>query len=184
MSHEMPEDFYSDTDDQPFLHCKICERELNESGVPYTIEKAFKRTEEGEDVTLFEVAICIPCAEKQAQKMSKESRKYLASVMGNQDFFEKRQNLWDNWKENWKSKCIFSDNKVKQNDEYHIVGHFQDGQLLPQQAPFMIGQEMIEKIQENLSPETKEEMDRFGDQFLGPDPTIKALMEDSHFVLV
>ena len=74
MSTRMPEDFYSDGDDKPFLNCKVCERELNGSGVPYTIEKAYKRTQEGEDVTLFEVAICIPCAEKQAQKMSKEYR--------------------------------------------------------------------------------------------------------------
>lgn len=184
MSDKMPQDFYSDTDDQPFLNCKVCEEELNGSGIPYTIEKAYKRTPEGEDVTLFEVAICISCAEKQSRKMSQESRDYLAGIMGNQDFFEKRQDLWDHWEEDWKSQCLFSGEEVKENDEYHIVGHFQDGKLLPHQAPFLIGQDMIEEIQENLSPETKEEMDRFGDQFLGPDPTIKALMEDSQFVLV
>ena len=115
--------------------------------------------------------------------MSKDSRAYLASVMGNQDFFEKRQQLWDNWEEEWKSNCIFSDKPVQENDEYHIVGHFQNGELLPQQAPFLIGQDMIEMIQENLSQETKDEMDRFGQHFLGPDPTIKALMEDSQFVM-
>ncbi len=180
----MPEDFYSDTEEKPFVNCKVCEQELTGTGVPYTIEKAFKRTADGEDVTLFEVAICIPCAEKQSRKMSKESRDYLASVMGDQGFFQKRQKLWENWQEEWKSSCIFSGNEVKENDEYHIVGHFQDGELLPQQAPFMIGQAMIEEIQENLSFETKEEMDRFGEQFLGPDPTIKALMEDSQFVLI
>ena len=43
---------------------------------------------------------------------------------------------------------------------------------------------MIEHIQENLSLETKEEMDNFGRQFLGPDPSLKALLEDYQFVMV
>ena len=183
MSDKMPTNFYSDSDDKPFKQCKVCDIDLKDAGA-YTIEKAYKRTTEGEDVTLFEIAICMSCAEKQSQKMSQESRDYLARIMGDQGFFEKRQSLWDNWKEEWNSKCLFSGEGVSDNDEYHIVGHFQDGNLLPQQAPFLIGQKMIEQIQENLSAETKEEMDRFGDQFLGPDPTIRALMEDSQFVFI
>ncbi|MGM0478373.1 MAG: hypothetical protein ACQERC_04045 [Bacteroidota bacterium] len=185
MSQQIPKEFYSDGDDRPFRECKVCECDLSKGKVPYSIEKAYKRTEEGEDVTLFEVAICLPCAEKQAGKMSRASREYLASVMGNQSFFEKRQAMWEEgWQSTWKEKCIFSEEKVQVHDEYHIVGHFQGDQLLPQQAPFLIGQQVIEEIQEHLSPETKDELDRFGDQFLGPDPTIRALMEDSQFVMV
>jgi hypothetical protein len=60
MHQKMPNDFHSDSDNSPFVRCKVCERELVDSGVPYSIEKAYKRTQSGEDVTLFEIAICIP----------------------------------------------------------------------------------------------------------------------------
>ncbi|MDX1653096.1 MAG: hypothetical protein R3277_11420 [Brumimicrobium sp.] len=185
MSLEIPSDFHSDSDEKPFVRCKVCDRDLIEDQVPYTIEKAFKRTAEGEDVTLFELAICIPCAEKQSEKMSKESRDFLARALQGGDFFQKRQAMWNTkWRHDWKERCIFSDNEVSLNDEYHIVGHFQGNEIIPFQTPFIIGQEMIEYIQENLSLETKEEMDNFGKQFLGPDPSLKSLLENYQFVMV
>lgn len=185
MDLEIPKDFNSDSDDQPFTACKVCERDLSKGEVPYSIEKAYKRVDEDKDVTLFEVAICMPCAEKQAEKMSKESRAYLMQMMGGVAHIEKRQKMWEsNWREKWKSACLFSDEEIKLNDEYHIVGQFMGDKLLPQMTPFVIGQSYIEAIQENLSLETKEEMDRFGEQFLGPDPSLRALLKDHQFVLV
>src|SRR5690554_6967765 len=75
----------------------------------------------------------MPCAEKQAEKMSKESRAYLMQMMGGVAHIEKRQKMWEsNWRENWKSACLFSDEEIKLNDEYHIVGQFMGGKLLPQ----------------------------------------------------
>ncbi|WP_107037150.1 hypothetical protein [Brumimicrobium mesophilum] len=185
MNLDIPNDFNSDSDDKPFVACKVCERDLTDSHTPYTIEKAYKRVDEGEDVTLFEVAICIPCAEKQSKKMSKESKAYIMKMMGGSAFMEKRQNRWDkNWRDDWKSACLFTDENIKINDEYHIVGQFQDGQIIPTMTPFVIGQSYIEEIQENLSIETKEEMDKFGEQFLGPDPALRALLKDHQFVMV
>lgn len=185
MHLDIPKDFNSDVDGKPFLYCKVCEHELNDGKTPYTIEKAFKRVGENEDVTLFEIAICMPCAEKQSAKMSKESRAYLMRVMGNSSFLERREQLWKNdWQKHWKNACIFTHEEVKLNEEYHIVGHFLNGQIIPHAVPFMIGNQFIEEIQENLSVETKEEMDKFGEQFLGPDPSIKALLKDYQFVMV
>ena len=185
MDLEIPNDFNSDIDDKPFTICKVCDRNLSNGEVPYSIEKAYKRVDEGSDVTLFEVAICMPCAENQAEKMSVESRAYMMKMMGGLDFFEKRQKMWEtDWRKNWKSSCLFSDEEIKLNDEYHIVGQFQGGKLLPHMTPFVIGQSYIEEIQENLSLETKEEMDRFGEQFLGPDPALRALLKDYQFVMV
>ena len=185
MDLNIPKDFNSASDDSPFTTCKVCERDLSNGEVPYSIEKAYKRVDEGSDVTLFEMAICMPCAENQAEKMSVESRAYMMKMMGGLDFFEKRQKMWEtDWRKNWKSACLFSDEEIKMNDEYHIVGQFQGGKLLPQMTPFVIGQSYIEEIQENLSLETKEEMDRFGEQFLGPDPALRALLKDYQFVMV
>jgi hypothetical protein len=179
----IPDDFKSDADGAHFTSCKVCGEAFNEQ-TPYVIEKAYKRLPE-EDVTIFELAICLPCAEKQAAKMSKESRATVERLMGNQAFFQKRHEMWGaDWRSSWKNKCIFNDTQTRENEEYHIVGHFQNGQLMPYQTPFMMGHDMIETIQEQLSAETKEELDNFGQQFLGPDPRIKLLLEDYQFVMV
>ena len=180
----IPNHFHSDSDEQPFAECKVCSKPLD-SNTTYVIEKAYKRLPDGEDVTLFELAICISCAEKQAKKMSKESRATIERLMGSQDFFEKRQARWlTDWKSDWTERCIFSDNEIQPNDEFHIVGHFKGNEILPYQTPFLIGQKMLESLQEELSLETKEELDNFGKQFLGPDPRLKLLLEDYQFVMV
>lgn len=185
MNLEIPKDFHSDTDKKPFTECKVCERDLTNSEMPYSIEKAFKRVDNERDITLFEVAICMECAEKQAEKMSKESRAYMTKMLNGSGFMKKRYQQWDSdWRESWKESCIFSEEGINLNDEYHIVGHFQHGKLIPHMTPFVMGQSYIEEIQENLSQETKEEMDRFGEQFLGPDPSIKALLKDYQFMIV
>ena len=184
MSFEIPTHFFSDADQKPFRSCKVCDINLSDGKVPYSIEKAFKKTPEGEDVTIFEIAICMNCAEKQAQKMSQASRSFLQKAMMNEDFIKKRSEMWEGWNSKWNKKCIFSDKSPEVNDEYHIVGHFQGDKVIPHQSPFVIGPEMIAYIQENLSAETKEEMDNFGRTFLGPDPTIAKLLEDGKFVMV
>lgn len=185
MSDKIPTDFYSDSEGKPFFNCKVCDIDLTDGKLPYTIEKAFKKTPEGDDVTLFELAICIPCAEKQSEKMSKESKSFIEKTMMTESFFKKRQEIWQKgWRDNWKKECIFTGNDLSNNDEYHVVGHFQGDRVINNQTPFIIGQEMIEYIQENLSPETKEEMDGFGRQFLGPDPRIANLIDDYQFVMV
>ncbi|MBW7867445.1 MAG: hypothetical protein H3C31_03860 [Brumimicrobium sp.] len=184
MSNIIPKPFYSDVDGETFHHCKVCGESLY-NGQPYSIEKAFKRIDEHQEVTIFEIAICTPCAEKQAAKMSKHSRAYMEQVMTEKGMMEKRTALWENnWEENWNKRCLLTNNEIKLNDEYHIIGNFVNGEVIPNAAPFVIGQELMEEIQENLSLETKEEMDRFGEQFLGPDPALRALLKDYQFVLV
>ena len=83
MNLDIPKDFYSDSDEQPFRACKVCDCDLSEGNIPYSIEKAFKRVDEDTDITLFEIAICMHCAEKQSEKMSEESRAYIMKMMRN-----------------------------------------------------------------------------------------------------
>lgn len=185
MNNNVPIDFYSDSDEQPFSACKVCKQDLTDGKTPYSIEKAYKKTPEGEDLTLFELAICIPCAQKQSEKMSEDSRKFIEETMMTDRFFKRRHELWKNgWQERWNKECIFSGKPLSNNEEYHVVGHFQGTEVLKGQPPFVIGPEMISYIQENLSAETKGEMDDFGGQFLGPDPKIAELLEDYQFVMV
>jgi hypothetical protein len=185
MKFTIPKKFFSDSDKKAFCNCKVCNIDLSDGKTMYTIEKAFKRTPEGEDVTLFEIAICMPCAEKQAQKMSETSKAFLQRTLMNEDFMQTRHKKWETgWEFDWDQHCFFSNNVIKNHEEYHIVGHFIGNTILPYQTPFVIGQEMLEYVQENLSHETKKEMDDFGGKFLGPDPQIARLLEDGKFVLL
>lgn len=185
MKLQIPPIFNSDAEAAPFVNCKVCDRDLLKGDVPYSIEKAIRRVDDAQDITIFELAICMPCAEKQAEKMSKESKAYMEKMLGGNNFVQKRMDLWKKgWEQHWKERCLFSGEAVQLNDEYHVVGHFQGGKIIPQMAPFVLGNKYIEEVQENLSTETKEEMDRFGKQFLGPDPSLKALLKDYQFVMV
>lgn len=183
---KIPKDFYSDVDHKPFTHCKVCDCRLDDAKMPYVVEKAYKRTEEGEDLTLFEMAICILCAQEQVAKMSTESRAFLQRSLMGEELMKRRAALTENdWESNWKNECLLTNKSPKINDEYHIVGQFLGDELLEDQSPYLIGADIIEHIQENLSVETKEEWDNFGRQFYGPeDPQLKALLEDHQFVFV
>lgn len=184
--HTIPKAFHSDASASPFTNCKVCDIDLLESQIPYTIEKAFRKQHDGTIITLFELAICIPCARKQAAKMSAESQSFLQQTLMREDVLRKRQELWEeNWQTKWDSQCLFSDKQLNELEEYHVVGHFQGNEVVQGQVPFIIGQNMLEYLQEHLSKETKEEFDDFGRQHLGPDPTLaKLLEEDYQFILV
>lgn len=182
----IPKDFYSDLDNKPLKECKVCQCSITEGKEPYIIEKAYRKTAEGEDLTLFELAMCMDCAQKQASKMSDESRAFIQNTMMNESIMQKRAQLFaSNWEDNWNKKCLHSSKAIKENEEYHIVGHFLGEEILPGQPPFVMGQELINYLQENISTETKEEWDNFGRTYLGPtDPAIKALLEDYQYTLV
>lgn len=180
----IPQDFYSDLENSPFEQCKLCHTTFSDETL-YVIEKAYQKIADGPDVTLFEVAICFKCSEKQALKMSTSSRKKMEKIMGNQDFLAQQKEKWKGeWSPNWKDTCAITNHEISPNQEYHIVGYFKGSQIIPYQVPFVIGNEILEQIQENLSPETKEEMDRLGHEILGPDPTLKAILEEKQFILI
>lgn len=182
----IPKDFYSDVDNQPFVTCKVCASVINEGREPYIIEKAYKKTSDGEDLTLFELAMCIDCAQKQSEKMSAESRSFIQNTMMNEAIMQKRAALFESdWQNTWNAKCLYSSDEIVVNEEYHIVGHFLGENILPGQPPFVMGQKLINYLQDNISVETKEEWDNFGRTYLGPsDPKLKALLEDYQYTLV
>lgn len=185
MAKKIPTKFHSDADGKPFVNCKVCHVDLTSGDIPYAVEKAYKRTSEGEDLTLFEIAICVDCAEKQSNTMSQESRDFIQKALMKREYLTKRKKIWEKgWDDNWDRRCFYTDEEIKLNGEYHVVGQFQGSSFLTMNPPIVIGQKMIEYIQENLSPETKREMDDFGKEFLGPDPRIAALLEDYQFVMV
>lgn len=181
----IPKTFHSDANARPFTNCKVCTVDLTSSAIPYTVEKAYRKQPDGSKLTLFEIAICLPCAKKQAEQMSPESQTFLQQTLMTEEVLQKRQKLWESeWQDKWDENCLFSNTRVNALEEYHVVGHFQNGKVIPGQVPFVIGETMLEYLQEHLSQSTKDAFDDFGKRHLGPDPTIAKLLEDYQFMLV
>ena len=179
-----PPDFNSDETNEPFKVCLICSEDLLHSGVPYSIEKAKKVLETGDEVTLYEMAICMPCAEQMNKRVSDHSRKVMEEFFEEIGLMELRQNLPKSDNPGaWKERCMLSGKPKADIKEYNIVAQMVNGRMMFGMPPMLIDLSVMEPLQEKLSPETKEEFDNFRDEFLAPsDPELRALLAETNFV--
>lgn len=184
MFSEPPIDFNSDANNEPFQHCLICSEDLQNSGVPYSIEKAKKILDHGEEVTLYEMALCMPCMEQMNKRVSVHSRQVMDAFFAQLDLDRLRVELTDSkHPDDWKAKCLISGKPKSEIKEYNIVAQMVNGHLLHGMPPMLIDLSVMEPLQDLLSEETKEEFNNFRDEFLAPDdPQLRALLKDTQFV--
>ncbi|MGD1848780.1 MAG: hypothetical protein ACFB10_25595 [Salibacteraceae bacterium] len=186
---DIPPVFHSDLTQAPFENCVLCEQFLLKDGTPYVIEKAFKRNLKLQITnTLFEYAICMDCVEKMREVISKESaiamEKYMAERV---DLAKRRQELIaakDFTIESWLGKCIITEKPMETLSEYQISCQCDGSSMLYTFLPYMISEEAILELVENISEKTKDELDGFRDTFLGPSPEIQDLLPDRPLVLI
>lgn len=186
---DIPDLMKSDLTDEHFCNCLMCDIDLIESQIPYMIEKAFKRGPDGNLMTVFEFAICMNCAQKTQDQLSRES---LAAI---QKYFTQRQDLFERAEqkfekeefefEQWTNECILSGESIDNCDEFQVLITCQGDQMEMGIFPYAISGKEAENIQELLSQQTKDELDNFMNTHLDLPPELKMLLEDSStFVLV
>lgn len=174
---DIPEEFHSFDSKSKFERCIECDKYLLEDDVDYFIEKAIKKYDgfSAQDV-IFEYAICLTCAEHMRTKMSTESLQKLESYfMQNMDVF-KRMDLLET--ENigtnaWYEECIISGKKMEMINEYQLFAQCRGDKMILGHMPYMVSGEILEKVAELLSPETKDELDNFSKRHFGPPPELK-----------
>ena len=71
-SKPIPEEFYSEYEERPFLTCTRCGEKLSDFTDGFQIAKVFKR-----DEVVFEYALCSPCHMAMIDEFSMESRQAL-----------------------------------------------------------------------------------------------------------
>ena len=148
---------------KPFEVCKVCEIPLLDPARPYMIEKAFKRHNMlEEDTIVFEIAICLDCAQEMRNELSEMSRKkieaYMAERMNQARLMDPDRSMFE--------KCLISNIDLKEEDEYHIYGHFFGEELIETPLPYALSGKIIEEIADMLSDETQGFLDDFmGDHF-------------------
>lgn len=182
------EKFYCDETGQPFQNCIECDGELIQSKKHYFVEKAIRKyPNKIEPLTIFEFAICITCATKMNQCLSKESLNSLINYQKKkrtQLNTEKSQTVKENKLADQLTRCVYSGQSIEQCDEYQIVGAFKGNQMITEDFPIAISGKEIELISEVLSQQTKEEFDDFiGKHFNGP-PELQELWDKPKILLV
>lgn len=181
---EPPIEFNSDANEEPFEHCLICNDSLLQSGVPYSVEKAKKVLASGDEVTLYEMAVCMHCSEQMNKRVSAHSRQVMDDFFKSIDMERMQEELSAaDDPSDWKTQCMISGKPKSEITEYNIVAQMRNGKMLNGMPPMLIDLNVMEPLQDLLSAETKEEFDNFRDQFLSPDdPELRALLADTKFV--
>jgi hypothetical protein len=184
----IPPVFYTDATGEPFKNCVKCSKNVLEPGTRYMIEKAL-RYDRKNDITetLFEYAICSDCYEKVATNLSKDSMQRLTAYFAkSMDLSSRIQWLMDGKTDvnEWLAKCAIKGKALQECDEYQVCCECEGNNLMLSHLPLMFSDTAIEEMQELLSPETKEELDRFRDEFLGIPPEWRELLKERPAVFV
>lgn len=183
---KIPNEFMSDETGEHFSNCVMCATDLMATRIPYAIEKAYKRLADGSLVTLFEMAICMPCGQKMNERMSTDSKKVMEQYFSEIHLMEKRMRLaQEDWKDKWNHSCIINGERIDSAQEFNLIGNFVADEPIQGLPPMAISTAVLEVLQEQLSPQTREELDDFRDTYLGPsDPELRALLSETHVVFV
>ncbi len=186
---DIPEQFYSDGEGRPFETCVVCGKNLLEDGTRYVIEKAMKNYAESHyTATLFEYAMCLDCYQEMQKGMSEESmrnlQEYYLRVIEEKGGQLITIDLSDFNLNDWLSKCFFKDQPVNEMKEYQLIGQFDGNRMVMNTPPMAIGEEVMEEMSELLSEQTKGEMDRFREKFLGPPPEIEELLHGRKLIFL
>ncbi|UXP31459.1 hypothetical protein N6H18_13980 [Reichenbachiella agarivorans] len=171
---DIPKIFFSDYLGTPFQRCIQCECDLLIEEKPYLIEKALKPYGSYDAYsTLFEYAVCMRCAEGMKSMLSKESlanlMHYFSTHTDHVGYRQELASMGDFDPIKWIEKCMISGRDVSELTECQIYAFCAGDQLVFSEFPYMISGPVLDEVVDLISAETKDELDRFKDEFVdGP----------------
>lgn len=186
---DIPAIFKSHDSGQYLEKCISCEAYLLEPGKQYFIEKAF-RTYPGFRATdvIFEYAMCMDCADRMRNELSRESLLRIQHYFINKIDLEGRYELLSQKghgnPDAWLSNCIVTGKPVAHLKEYQLCAHCDGKSLIFSGMPYMISGEAMEEMADLLSAKTRGEIDRFIDENFGLPPELKKPVKDNPVIFV
>lgn len=187
---QIPQSFHSFDTGQPFYHCLVCGKDLINSGMPYFIEKAYRKYPgySAFDIT-YEFAMCLKCAEELRKELSTESQQRMKEYMEANIDFEKRRYEMSEYDPNntmdpWLDKCLISGEPLKDQNEFVLYGYFQGSHMMVSDFPYAIGPKAMDELTELLSNKTLGEMDDFMGKFFTGPPEVNELFKPRRPVLL
>lgn len=175
----IPKLFWSDLEKQPFQKCINCQAKLLEENIPYMIEKAVKGFD-GNNIsaTIFEYAVCIPCASQMQLKLSATSRSNIANFFNENVNFETRlDKLAEAPEGEWLRECLIQKNEVNAEGECQLYGLCQGEHFIYKEFPYMIKIEALDEIMDLISAETLRELDDFKKELIDGPPELRELFD-------
>ena len=156
--HPMPEHFFSDETGSPFVRCVECERELADMDAPYMVQKCSNGRE-----TVFEFAICAPCAERLHSSYSDASRRAIAGFFHSKiDLDERVRTLREAGEadlDRWIGDCMACGDAPRPGEGFATAALCAGLEILYSHAPFRICGRCELSLNELISPETRGEWD-------------------------
>ncbi len=172
----IPSIFYNSVTQKPYSNCLICGQSLENQS--YRINKVFRQFPEfGVTETMIEMAICEKCVHDPIFKISKDSEIVIMNFFNQIDFLgralEISQSEEANNPEKWIERCIITDLQRSELTDYQIMGKVSaDGKLVLDAELFMMSGQAIEKLSEQLSPETRQDLEDFTGKYFGIPPEL------------
>jgi hypothetical protein len=168
----IPKDFYAFETNTPFTLCIECHADLM-NGQPYLIEKAFKNHLEYQvRDTVFDYALCMKCAEKLRDEMSKESLAAVTKFFAEHLDFQKQLSRLGQSAEETINACMISGKPVNECSEFQIYAYCIYDRISSEMPPYMICGEVMDQIIPLLSEKTTEGLNGFFNRHFSPDPSL------------
>lgn len=168
----IPKDFYSFETGAPFTKCIECDGDLM-NGEPYLIEKAFKHHVEYQvKDTIFDYALCMKCAEKLRNEMSKESLEAVTNYFASRMDIHMQLSRLGKTPEEAINSCMISGKSTEECTEYQIYAYCVYDRISNEMPPYMISGEIMDEILPLLSEKTKDDLNGFFKKHFAPDPSL------------
>ena len=174
----IPPLFHSDLTQEPFKQCVNCNKDLQQPGTPYMIEKAFVQTQPHRTrSTILEYAMCIDCWEEKKKTLSVESLEQINAYFAQYVDLEKRYRLLEERDDfnDWLTECFVSGEKVETMKEFQVACQCDGPWMALHYFPYALSGAVADELMELLSAKTLGEMDDFKRKLTTPSPDLEEL---------
>ena len=173
---EIPEIFHSFHNEGPFTRCIECDRNLLEDDCEYVIEKAIRNYPDYQTSdTIFDYAICMDCAEKIHQELSKESTQNIQKFFSERLDIGRRSQRIEQANGNVGqliANCMITDEPKNTSREYQVFAHCKGNRINMSNPPYMLSGEVLAELAELLSEKTRDDLNGFFNKHFSPDPSL------------
>ncbi len=164
--------------ERPFENCKSCGVSLEH--LPFVVEKGlWQQHGLAEPTVVFEIAMCLNCAEEHRQSLSASSMQKI------QTYFEENADTaaMQSHTPGGLETCVVSGKNVSELEEVQFYAYFVPGMENPA-ASYAVSGEVMEQVIELLSAETRDEIDDFMERNFGLPPEYKNRLVGRKLILV
>jgi hypothetical protein len=163
--------------------CILCNTDVLKTGVPYAIEKAFKRFPELDvEQTVFEYCICQNCHLQSRKELSVKSLENIESFfLAHQQIILEhslKSAIAESAEELFEVGLISGQAKNDLNG-YQLFAHCQGEEVLVDRGAFMLTDATIEQLSSLISQKTRDHLNDFMDNNFGLPPELKKKLTDN-----